>query len=100
MMIFQVAVERATARVTRLNWPAPSMLRSGLLIAARQAGGTGWASEGEMRANVLRIRCGAVGAKSGRPVCGLLHTPVELAFASRNERWSRKNSSTFRPQRT
>src|SRR4051812_38243770 len=99
MMILNFAVDAFTAFVKRVYWAAPSIVVFGLWIASRHAGDTGCASDGVTIANVLRTRCGAVGARSGLPVSGLLHTPVALAFGDRNERSSRKNTSAFLPHR-
>ena len=60
---------------------------------------TGFASEGMNGANAFRVDCGAVGARSGSSVPGMSHAPPKSAFAERNERWSRKKSSRFLPQR-
>src|SRR5215210_1786827 len=99
MMIFQRALEAVIALVKRAYWELPRKLRLGSRRRARQAGDTGWASEGSMAAKTLRMRWGTAGAKSALPVCGLSQVPPELAFGSRKERSSRKKSSAFRPQR-
>ena len=90
-MTFQVAFDALIAFVNAAYWRAPSIVRDGSLIAARQAGGTGFLRPGASAANASRTACGAVGARSP------LQTVV--AFALRNERSSRKKSSRFLPQR-
>jgi hypothetical protein len=100
MTIFQRAVERLTSFVKRLSCAAPRKVLAGLRSASLHACETGCASGGYTSANLLRMFCGAVGAKSGLPVCGLSQTLVADTLAERNERSSRKNSSALAPQRT
>ena len=100
MTTFHVAFERLTAFTKSLYCLVPSIVRFGLLIVFRQACETGCESDGTSAANALRVFCGAVGARSGWPVCGLSQTPFADALALRNERSSRKKSSRFLPQRT
>src|SRR5947209_14384145 len=99
MITLNVAVERLIARSKIASCRRPSIVRLGSLIAFRQAWLTGWASDGAIAAKMLRTLCGAVGARSGAPVCGLSQAwTVGLpAFALRKERSSRKNSSRFLP---
>src|SRR4051812_31921244 len=99
MTILNVAFDRRTARTKALNWRAPSIVRCGERIASRHACATGCASDGMTSAKSARWDGGAVGARSGWPVAGLLQTPAALALADRNERSSRKKSSAARPQR-
>jgi hypothetical protein len=89
---FQVAVDASTARVNSMNWRAPSMVRKGSSIAARQPAGTGFRSGGARLPNAFRTACGAVGARSP--------PQAVVTLALLNERSSRKKSSRFRPQRT
>src|SRR3954469_154028 len=97
MMILNVASDFFSALVKRAYWLAPSIDRSALRIVSRHCGDTGFASDGISSANVLRLLCGAVGARSGWPVSGLLQTPLALALGDRNERSSRKKTSAFLP---
>src|SRR5215208_8092075 len=100
MITLNVADERCTSRLKASSWRLPRNDRFGSLIRATQAGGAGLRSAGTRIPNTLRVDCGAVGARSGDPEPGgLSHTPPSDAFASRNERWSRKNTSRFLPQR-
>src|SRR3954452_21574000 len=97
MMILNFAFDAFTAFVKRVNCAEPSIVVFGLWIASRHCCETGRASGGVTIANVSPTRCGAVGARSGAFVSGLLHTPPALALGDRNERSSRKNSSAFEP---
>src|SRR4051794_9893152 len=97
MMILNFAVDFFTALVKRLYCADPSIDVLVLRIAARQAGDTGFDSDGVRAANTLRTRCGAVGARSGSFVSGLSHTWLALAFDDLKERSSRKNTSAFLP---
>src|SRR5215212_2816567 len=99
MITLKRAVERETAFSNAASCRLPRKVRFGSLIAAVHAGETGCDSDGVTAENSVRVDCGAVGARSGRPVCGLSHTWLASAFALRNERWSRKNASRFLPQR-
>ena len=101
MTTFQVAFEALIAVHEALRAGAlPSIVRFGSLIASRQACGDRVArATGSSAANALRVRCGAVGARSGAPVAGLSQTPFAEALALRNERSSRKKISRFLPQR-
>src|SRR2546423_10886854 len=101
MTTFHFAVEDLTAfrKVLSCSWP--SIVRWGLLMASRHACDTGCDSDGVIAAKLLRVLCGAVGARSADPgVDGLSQTPFADALALRNERSSRKNSSRFLPQRS
>src|SRR4051795_11400672 len=95
MMILNLAVDAFTAFVKRVYWAEPSIVVFGLWIASRHACGTGRASDGVTIANVLRTRCGAVGARSGAFVSGLMQ--ASSALGDRNERSSRKKTSAFLP---
>src|SRR3954462_10532004 len=97
MMILNLAVDAFTAFVKRVYWAAPSIVEFGLWIASRHACEPGRDSDGVTIAKVSRTRCGAVGARSGAFVSGLLHTPPASAFDDRNERSSRKKTSAFAP---
>src|SRR5437588_367205 len=74
---------------------------TGPVVTSRMPLFVGPPCEGAKKANALRTLWGAVGAKSGALVDGLLQVPMVglPAFALRNERSSRKNSSRFLPQR-
>src|SRR2546430_15976906 len=101
MITLNAAFELLTAVSNLPSWREPSIVRFESLMAFRQAGDTGAASDGAIGVKALRTSCGAVGAKSGLLVIGLLHVLIVglPAFALRNERSSRKNSSRFLPQR-
>src|SRR5215213_10050801 len=95
MTTLNFAFDAFTALVKRVYWSCPSSVWFGLLIASRHDCDTGWASDGVTIANTFRTRCGAVGARSGAFVSGLMHE--SSAFAVRNERSSRKKTSAFLP---
>src|SRR3954471_1367175 len=95
MTILNLAVDAFTAFVKRVYCAAPSIVEVGLLIASRHDCGTGRASDGVMIANLSLRRWGAVGARSGAFVSGLMH--ASSALGERNERSSRKNTSAFLP---
>src|SRR3954468_9430862 len=99
MMILNFAFEPFSRFSKSLSWSAPRNVRLGSRIVSRQACDTGFDSDGVIAENTLRTRCGAVGARSGAFVSGLLHTPFVTALAERNERSSRKKTSAFLPQR-
>src|SRR4051812_6321220 len=99
MTILNLAVDFFTASVKRLYCADPRNVLFGSRIASRQACDTGFENEGTSNAKKLRMRCGAVGARSGAFVSGLLQTVVALTFWSRKDRSSRKNTSAFLPQR-
>src|SRR5215213_9685594 len=100
MITLNVADERWTSRLNAASWVLPRNVRFGSLIRSLHACGAGWASDGTSAENTLRVYCGAVGARSGEPdPAGLSQVPPADAFASRNERSSRKNTSRFLPQR-
>src|SRR4051794_37699539 len=99
MTTLKRAVERETALLNAASCRFPRKVRFGSLIAAVHAGETGCDSDGVTVENSVRVDCGAVGAISGLPVCGLSHTWLASAFALRNERSSRKKTSRFLPQR-
>src|SRR5215211_546332 len=100
MTTLNVAVELWMSRLNAASWRLPRNVRFGSLIRSLHACGAGWASDGTSSENVLRVDCGAVGARSGEPgVLGLSQVPPCDALASRNERSSRKNTSRFLPQR-
>src|SRR3954447_22789334 len=100
MTTFHFAVEFSTFARNRLTCAPPRKLRLRLLILSLQACETGSAGDGTTAENVLRVLCGAVGAKSGWPVSGLSQTWLADALPLRNERSSRKNTWRFFPQRT
>src|SRR5512132_1165810 len=100
MTTFHFAFDDLTAFKKSLYCLVPSIVRFGLLIVLRQACETGCESDGTSAANALRTFCGAVGARSGWLVDGLLQTPFADAFALRNERSSRKKIWRFLPQRS
>src|SRR4051795_11602718 len=93
------AVDRLIAFSKAASWRFPRYVRFGSLIAAVHAGGTGWDSDGVTVENSVRVVCGAVGARSGLPVCGLSQAWFASAFALLNERSSRKNIWRFLPHR-
>src|SRR4029079_626782 len=99
MITLKRAVDFETAFLKAASWRAPRNVRLGLLIVSRHACDTGAASDGVTVENSVRVVCGAVGARSGLPVCGLSHTWLASAFALRKLRSSRKNSSIFFPHR-
>src|SRR3954453_14026408 len=92
-------VDREKAFSNAASCRFPRNVRFGSLMREVHAGGTGWASDGVTPAKSVRVVCGAVGARSGSPVCGLSHTWPSSALALRNERSSRKNTWRFLPQR-
>src|SRR3954470_22895011 len=95
MMILNFAVDFFTAFVKRVYCAAPSIDWLGLLIASRHDCDTGLASDGVTIANLSLKRCGAVGARSGAFVSGLMQ--ASSTFVVRKERSSRKNTSAFLP---
>src|SRR5947199_925663 len=99
MITLNVAVERLIARSNVDSWRWPSIVRLGSLMALRHAWLTGWDSDGVIAAKTLRTFDGAVGARSGAPVCGLSHVwMVGLpALALRKERSSSRKISRFLP---
>src|SRR3954453_1222043 len=101
MTTLKRAFELLISRTKRSNCFFPSIVRLGSLIVSRHAWETGWLSpvDGNTAPNTLRVDCGRVGARSGRPVLGLLQTPSFDALAERNERSSRKKVSRLPPQR-
>src|SRR5687767_3614021 len=99
MMILNVAFERRTSATKRWNWRLPSIVRPGSLMRSLHACDTGWRNDGTISENVARLAGGAVGARSGALVSGLLQVPPALALASRNERSSSMKNSALRPQR-
>src|SRR5215210_3245572 len=99
MITFHFAVDACTSLRKLLSCAWPSIVRLGSLIVSRHCCDTGLASDGISSAKTLRVDWGAVGARSGAPVLGLLHVPPADALALRNERSSRKNISRFWPQR-
>src|SRR3954453_2125082 len=98
MITLNVAVDCFTAAVNLANCPVPRNVRLGSLIVWTQPGLGGSARGGYTAANVLRADCGAVGPRSGLPLRSS-HWWLALAFAERNERSSRKNTSRFLPHR-
>jgi hypothetical protein len=93
----KVAVELRTSRRKWASWRAPSIVREGSLIFSTHLAGTGRASVGTSSVKAWRMAGGAVGARSGAPAT--VHRPPAEAFAERNDRSSRKNSSRCLPQR-
>src|SRR5436190_22182453 len=99
MTTFHRALDDSTSWRNWWSCAWPSIVRLGLSILRLQAGDTGSLSDGISALKTLRLLCGAVGAGSGWPVSGLSQVPLAEAFALRNERSSRKNSSRFLHQR-
>src|SRR5205085_853634 len=101
MITLKVAVERLIAVWNILSWREPSIVRLGSLIVSRHGCATGAVNDGATAANSARTDPGAVGARSGLPVCGLSQVWIVglPALALRNERSSSRKISRFLPQR-